>query len=93
MGYAFEWDPREAQANAVKHGVAFEEAVTVFGDALALQLDAPDHATGEARYLLLGMSSRQRLLVVAYAERPPRTLIISARPATRRERRSYEHDE
>lgn len=92
MSYAFEWDPEKALANLAKHGVEFDEAVTVFGDPLALQMDDPDHPAREARYVLLGMSSRQRLLVVAYAERPPRTRIISARRATRREQRSYEQD-
>jgi uncharacterized DUF497 family protein len=88
--YQFEWDPEKAAENLRKHGVAFEEAATVFGDWLAVNLPDPDHSEGEQRYLLLGLSDIQRLLVVAYAERPPRTRIISARPATRRERSEYE---
>jgi len=93
LGYVFEWDPEKALANVTKHGVEFEEAVSVFGDPLALHMDDPDHPAGEMRYVLLGMSNRQRLLVVAYAERPPRTRIISARRATRREQLGYEQDQ
>lgn len=90
MGYIFEWDPKKAEYNARKHGVAFEEASTAFGDPLALLMPDPDHSLGEKRYIVLGMSNRQRLLVVAFAERPPRTRLISARRAARRERRRYE---
>ena len=90
MAYVFEWNPAKAIANAETHGVTFDEASTVFGDPLALLMPDPDHSEGEERYLLLGMSTHQRLLVVAFAERPPRTRLISARLATRRERRGYE---
>jgi len=71
-------------------GVTFDEASTVFGDPLGLLMADPDHSEGEERHLLLGMSSNQRLLVVAFAERPPRTRLSSARQATRQERRRYE---
>jgi uncharacterized protein len=90
VAYVFEWDSAKAIANAQKHGVTFDEASTVFGDPLALLMPDPDHSEGEARYLLLGMSAHPRLLVVAFAERPPRTRLISARRATRPERRGYE---
>jgi uncharacterized protein len=90
VAYIFEWDSGKALANAGRHGVTFDEASTVFGDPLALLMADPDHSEGEARYLLLGMSTRQRLLVVAFAERPPMTRLISARRATRPERRRYE---
>ena len=90
MAYIFEWDSAKALANAGRHGVTFDEASTVFGDPLALLMADPDHSEGEARYLLLGMSTRQRLLVVAFAERPPMTRLISTRRATRPERRRYE---
>ncbi len=90
MAYIFEWDPKKAEANARKHGVTFHEASTVFGDPLGLLMPDPDHSLGEERYLVLGMSNRERLLVVSFAERPPRTRLISARRATRRERRRYE---
>lgn len=90
MGYRFEWDAVKAAANRAKHGVSFEEATTVFGDPFALLTPDPDHSGNEARFLVLGRSSRQRLLVVAFAERPPRTRIISARRETKTERRRYE---
>ncbi len=90
MGYIFEWDPKKAESNARKHGVTFDEASTVFGDPLALLMRDPDHSLGEERYLVLGMSHQRRLVVVAFVERPPRTRLISARWATRRERRRYE---
>ena len=65
MGYIFEWDGKKAEWNARKHGVAFEEASTVFGDPLGLLTPDPDHSLNEERYVVLGMSNRQRLLVVA----------------------------
>jgi uncharacterized protein len=92
MGYIFEWDRKKAELNLRKHGVEFDEASTVFEDPLALLMPDPDHSVGEMRYILLGMSINQRLLVVAFAERPPRTRLISARRATRQERRKYEKD-
>ena len=90
MGYIFEWDPMKGEANARKHGVTFDEATTVFGDPLNLLMADPDHSRDEERFVLLGMSNRRKLLVVAFVERPPRTRLISARPATRHERRRYE---
>ena len=93
MAYEFEWDPAKAAANARKHGVSFEEAVTAFGDPLSLLLPDPDHSLEEQRYLVLGLSDKERLLVVAFVERPPRTRLISARLATSRERRHYEEDQ
>ena len=92
MGYIFEWDGKKAEWNARKHGVAFEEASTVFGDPLGLLTPDPDHSLNEERYVVLGMSNRQRLLVVAFTERPPYTHLISARRATRAERRRYEEE-
>lgn len=90
MGYTFEWDPRKAVSNIKKHGISFDEASTVFGDPLSLLLADPDHSEDEQRFLVLGMSVQARLLVVAFAERPPRTRLISARLATRHERGVYE---
>ena len=92
MGYEFEWDPAKADASLRKHGVTFEEAVTSFGDPLSVLLPDPDHSEGQERHLLMGLSDGGRLLVVAFAERPPRTRIISARLATRRERHQYEEE-
>jgi uncharacterized DUF497 family protein len=93
VGYSFEWGPQKAVANLKKHGVSFEEAITVFGDPLSMNMPDPDHSEGEQRYLLLGTSVQFRRLVVSYTERHPRTRIISARPATRHERRQYEEQE
>ena len=93
MGYIFEWDLEKAEGNARKHRVEFDEASTVFGDPLAVLMPDPDHPLGEKRYVVLGMSNQQKLLVVAFAERPPRTRLISARRATRRERRRYERQD
>lgn len=93
MGYIFEWDPVKAESNVRKHHVTFDEASTVFGDPLNLVMADPDHSRDEERYLLLGMSNRRRLLVVAFAERPPRTRLISARRTIRQERRLYEEEQ
>jgi hypothetical protein len=90
VSYYFEWDPEKSVANLRKHGVSFEEATTVFGDPMAMNMADPDHSLNEERFVLLGLSYRQRLLVVAYAERGTRTRLISAREATRKERRQYE---
>ena len=90
MPYQFEWDADKAAANLRKHGVSFDEAVTAFSDRLSILLPDPDHAVGEERYLVMGHSTRGRLLVVAFVEGPPRTRIITARLATRRERHDYE---
>jgi len=90
VSYYFEWDPEKGVANFRKHGVSFEEATTVFGDLMAMNMPDPDHSLNEERFVLLGLSYRLRLLVVAYAERGTRTRLISAREATRKERRQYE---
>ena len=90
VSYQFEWDPTKATSNLKDHKISFEEASTVFGDPLAMLMVDPDHFEDEERYLLLGTSLQRRLLVVSFAERPPRTRLISAREATRRERRQYE---
>jgi uncharacterized DUF497 family protein len=88
--YQFEWDAEKARENVRQHGVSFDEAVTAFSDRLSALLPDPDHSVGEERYLVMGQSTRGRLLVVSFVERPPRTRIISARLATRRERHDYE---
>ena len=92
MGIAFEWDEAKAESNRRKHGVTFEEAITCFADTLSLTIPDPDHSVGEHRYLLLGYSHRQRLLVVAHVEVDEGATIrlISARPADRGEQRHYE---
>ena len=88
----FEWDPEKAAHNLSKHGVSFEEAGTVFQDALFVVFKDPDHSIGEQRSIILGQSSEGRLLVVAYTERRRTIRLISAREATRRERRAYEEE-
>jgi len=86
----FEWDPKKAKRNLKKHGVSFEEGVTVFYDPLSATFDDPDHSVGEHRYITIGLSSRDRLLFVAHAERGEILRIISARPATAHERKRHE---
>ncbi|HEU4699400.1 MAG TPA: BrnT family toxin [Gemmatimonadales bacterium] len=93
MSLRFTWDPAKAAANRRKHGVSFEEAATAFGDPFALTIRDPDHSTaGEHRFILLGRSERQCLVVVVHVERGPTLRLISARLATRRERHAYEEE-
>jgi uncharacterized DUF497 family protein len=91
MSLSFEWDPRKAAVNLRKHGVSFEDALSVFSDERARLIDDPDHSEDEERFLLLGLSSTLRLLVVAhcYREAGGVVRIISARKATREEQRFY----
>lgn len=88
----FEWNPEKEQANSEKHGVDFAEAATVFGDPLELTIADPDHSVGEFRYLSMGRSSLNRILVVSYTERHERIRIVSARIASPKERRQYESE-
>ena len=90
-GFGFEWDELKAALNLRKHGVTFAEAATAFGDPLAITIPDPAHSIGERRLLLLGMSKQGQLLVVSHVELGVRIRIISARPATRPERRDYEY--
>ena len=87
----FEWDERKAAANAKKHGVSFEEARTVFVDERAKLIDDPDHSEDEERFVLLGLSSALRLLLVCHCYRSEGNVIriISARKATAKESRFY----
>ena len=86
----FEWDASKAEINVTRHGVTFDEALTVFGDPLAATIPDPDHSLSESRFVTIGLSSAQRLLVVVHTERGERIRLISAREATRVERRQYE---
>jgi len=86
----FEWDPRKAAKNLRKHKVSFPEAATAFSDPLSATVSDPDHSAEEDRYIIVGMSNRFRLLMVAFAERGDRIRIISARELTRAERKAYE---
>ncbi|NER08825.1 MAG: BrnT family toxin [Okeania sp. SIO3C4] len=86
----FEWDQNKADSNLSKHGVSFDEATTVFDDPLYLDFFDPDHSYGEYRYIIIGQSSNNRLLLVSYTEHGETVRLISAREATRRERKDYE---
>ena len=86
----FEWDPKKAKENLKKRNISFDEAVTSFYDPLSATFDDPDHSTTEQRFITIGFSSKNHLLVVAHAERGKITRIISARLATAHERKKHE---
>lgn len=86
----FEWDPKKAVRNERKHGVAFHEAATIFSDPMAITFADPDHSFDEDRDITFGFSILERLVVVSHTSRGERTRIISARLATRQERKIYE---
>jgi hypothetical protein len=90
MPLSFEWDEQKARTNLAKHGVSFGEATAVFGDPLSLTVPDPAHSQTEDRSIIVGRSHRQKLLVVVHTERGDNIRIISARPASRRERKNYE---
>jgi len=92
MALRFAWDPRKAEANVRRHGVDFNEAASVFADPLSLTIPDSEHSVGEERLLLLGLSSRGRLLVVSHVERGTLIRLISARIASRNERQAYEEE-
>ena len=89
----FTWDPKKAEENLKKHGVDFREAATVFDDPLSTTFPDADHSSGERRFLIVGMSALGRILVVSHTETGDTIRIITARAATRRERRFYEENE
>jgi uncharacterized DUF497 family protein len=86
----FEWDPRKAEQNVRKHGVAFEDAITIFADPDELMIYDPDHSLTEDRFVSVGRSGSGRLLVVGYTERGSKIRIIFARRATGPEMLDYE---
>ncbi len=88
----FDWDPEKASSNEAKHGVAFTEAATAFGDPLSLTAPDPEHSAGEARFVLIGLTYMGRLVVVAHLESDKSIRIISARSATTTERKFYEQE-
>lgn len=90
MSLIFEWDAAKSLANLRNHGVSFEEAKTVFGDPLSITIPDREHSEGEYRFIDIGMSSRQRLLIVVYTERGSNIRIISCREATAVERKVYD---
>ena len=87
-----EWDSKKATKNFRKHNVSFEEAATALSDPLAATGIDPDHSTGEFRYITFGVSDSGRLLVVAHTERGESIRVISARLATKGERKIYEEE-
>lgn len=89
----FEWDRDKAQRNLRKHGISFDEAITVFYDPFSATFDDPDHSLREQRLITIGYSSRERLLVVSHTERGDALRIISARRATKLERSRHEEQE
>jgi hypothetical protein len=90
MPLSFEWDESKTKSNLAKHGVSFEEASTVFGDPLSLTIPDPAHSQAEDRFIIIGHSHQQDLLVVVHTERGDNILVISARRASRGERKRYE---
>ena len=88
----FEWDDAKERLNLKRHGVLFIEAATVFDDPLMVAYYSEEHSLEEERYVILGLSDKNRLLAVVYTQRE-RIRIIAARELTPRERRSYEESE
>ena len=86
----FEWDDTKAESNERKHGASFAEALTVFADLLALTGYDPGHSDEEDRYITMGTSAAGRLLIVSHTDRGDKIRLLSARGASRRERRDYE---
>ena len=87
----FEWDERKNASNQNKHGISFEEAITVFSDELGRLIPDPDHSEGEERFILMGMSAHLRVLVICHCEKDSNVIrIISARKASKSERKQYE---
>ena len=92
MGVKFEWDLEKAALNLSKHGVSFEEALTVFADPLAKIFDDESHSIGEQREIVIGHSINQNLLLVCFTADAESIRIFSAREATKRERKDYEEN-
>lgn len=86
----FAWDEKKAATNLARHGVSFEEAATVFGDPLSDTFDDPDHSVVERRFVIIGMSKKGRILIVAHTDDGEVVRLISAREPTRKERGFYE---
>ena len=86
----FTWNEDKAARNYKKHGIAFKEAATVFNDPYFIDFFDPDSSDDEDRFIIIGMSNRQRLLIISYTERLNGIRLISARETTRQERKIYE---
>jgi uncharacterized protein len=90
MALRFEWDSRKALLNKRKHGVTFEQASTIFGDPLSITIPDPAHSIGEDRFITIGTSANNKLIVVVHTDHDEIIRIISDRKATAGERRQYE---
>jgi len=88
----FEWDDEKAQSNLKKHGVSFEEGATIFNDPGTATISDPDHSEDEDRYISIGKSVIRRLLTVIHTYRKERIRLISARKATKAEKKNYENN-
>ena len=88
----FEWDPDKAKRNLEIHDVSFDEASTAFRDTLSLAIYDPLHSEEEDRFVLIGNSHKDRLLVVVHTERGDNIRLISARKASKKERTQYEEN-
>ncbi len=93
MDFIFEWDDTKAERNTRNHGVSFDEAQTVFVDPLSVMKPDVEHSSHEERLLIIGASHKHRVIVVSYTERGDIIRLISARKATRHERKQYEEDD
>jgi uncharacterized protein len=89
MEHRFEWNDAKARTNLKKHDVDFREASTIFDDPLFITFLDKEHSIGEERYITIGLSNKQRLLMVAHTERGNKIRIISARKATQNEEKFY----
>ncbi len=89
---AYQWDPEKAEINFRKHGVSFVEASTVFADPLAGSFHDPDHSDEEDRFLTVGRSASDRIIIVSHTYRGDNVRIISARPAAPKEVRAHEEN-
>lgn len=90
MNLIITWNPQKARSNRRKHGVSFEEATSVFYDPLSITIDDPLHSNDEERFIIIGISTQRRVLVVAHTDKGDIIRIISARPAETYEREQYE---
>ena len=90
MSLQFEWDPKKAKENLARHGISFEEALTVFADPLAQIFGDEEHSMDEPREIIIGHSAKHRLVLVCFTARRTRVRLFSARKATHLEKKDYE---
>ncbi len=89
MALTFEWDTNKAKTNFGKHGISFEEAATLFADENSITIDDPVHSLNEKRSITIGLTFKRKLLVAVHTERNSKIRIISARSASRKEKKQY----